>query len=316
MKSPARRFTVVMLAMSMFFVGGPVLLNYLVDPYDRFGNNHMGVYIMCEREMKNTEVARRPHDALLIGNSRIASIPASELNGFRFFNAAFAAATPEEIYWFLLHHADKQQLVVLGIDLGTKDPPVLQGDIFRRDDWALAAENLVNLQTVEYSIKTLLSHWAGKPSHYLPDGSVPSDAAWVNPSKHEDSLAGKVFMESAKGAIVARVLKPPGSLSFYRKIADLLRERKIPCVVVMPPMHEKIVRHIESQNLQGECKAWEDEVRAIFPNIVNLTSSPYAAASGFYVRDPVHYNPGVGVQFMNAEVLPFAMKVAGEHRQR
>ena len=316
MKSPARRFTVVMLAMSAFFLGGPVLLNYVIDPYDRFGNNTMGVYIMCEREMKATEVVRRPHDALVIGNSRIACIPAPELKGFHFFNAAFAAASAEEIYWFLHHHAEKQKLVLLGIDLGTKDPPVLQGDIFRRGDWSLAAENLVNLQTVEYSFKTLFSHWAGKPSHYLPDGSVPASAIWTDPGKKDDMLAGKIFMGSLKGAMVERVLKPPRSLSFYRKIADLLHERKIPCVVVMPPMHEEVIRHIESLNLQGECKAWEDEVRAIFPNIVNLTSSPYSAAPGFYVRDPVHYKPEVGVQFMNAEVLPLAMKVAGEQRQR
>ncbi len=316
MKSPARRFTVVMLAMSAFFVGGPVLLNYLVDPYDRFGNNRLGVYIMCEREMKSTEVDRRPHDALLIGNSRIASIPAAELEGFHFFNAGFAAASVEEIYWFLFHHAKNQRLVVLGIDLGTKDPAVLQGDIFRRDDWALAADNLVNLQTVEYSFKTLFSHWVGKPSHYLADGSVPPSALQHTPDKPNDVLAGKVFMQSLKGAMAERVVKPPRSLTFYRKIADLLRERKIPCVVVMPPMHEEVVRYIESQNLHGEGKAWEEEVRAIFPNVVNLTTSPYNAAAGFYVRDPVHYHPEVGVRFMNDEVIPFAMKVVGEQPPR
>ena len=316
MKSPARRFPVVMLAISAFFLGGPVLLNYLVDPYDRFGNNRLGVYIMCEREMKSTEVARRPHDALLIGNSRIACIPAQPLEGFRFFNAAFAAATPEEIYWFLLHHAKNQRVVVLGIDLGTQDPAVLQGDIFRRGDWTLAAENLVNLQTVEYSFKTLFSHWAGKPSHYLPDGSVPDEVLLKAAGKKDDSLAGKVFMNSLKGAMAERVMKPPRSLSFYRKIADMLRERKIPCVVVMPPIHEDVMRHIESQNLHGECQAWKDDVRAIFPNIVDLTTSPYNAAPGFYVRDPVHFKPDVGVKFMNGQVLPFTMKVLGELRQR
>ena len=315
MKSPARRFTLVMLAMSAFFLGGPVLLNYVVDPYDRFGNNRMGVYIMCEREMKATEVVRRPHNALLIGNSRIASIPAPELKGFHFFNAGFAAASAEEIYWFLQHHAHKEEIVVLGIDLGMKDPPVLQGDIFRRGDWALAAENLVNLQTVEYSFKTLFSHWAGKPSHFLPDGSPAPSSHWTDPGKEADRLAGKIFLESLKGAMVERVFKPPRSLSFYRKIADTLRERKIPCLIVLPPMHEEVVRHIESLNLQGECQAWLEEVRAIFPNIVDLTSSPHSAASGFYVRDPVHYKPEIGVRFMNGEVLPVAMKLVGECRK-
>ncbi|MEO6786176.1 MAG: hypothetical protein ABI318_08585 [Chthoniobacteraceae bacterium] len=314
MKSPARRFTLVMLAMSVLFLGGPVLFNYLVDPYDRFGNNTMGVFIMAEREMKASEVTRYPHNALLIGNSRIAEIPVSELRGFRFFNAAFAAANAEELWWFLYHHARKQELVVLGIDMGTQDPPVLQGDIFRRGDWALAAENLVNLQTLEYSFKTLFSHWSGKRSRYLPDGSVAA-MDWGEPGKKPDPLVGQRHLESLKGAMAFRIMQPPRSLTFFHRIADTLRERKIPCVVVMPPMHEAVIRNFEALHLEGECQAWVDEIRKIFPEIVNLTSSPYGAASGFYPRDPVHYKPEVGVSFMNEEVLPFAMKVVAERRK-
>ena len=105
------------------------------------------------------------------------------------------------------------------------------------------------------------------------------------------------------------------ALTFYRKIADTLRERKIPCVVVMPPIHEEVMQHFASHDLQGAYQSWVDEVRAIFPNVVNLTSSPYGAASGFYFRDPVHYKPEVGVSFMNDEVLPLALKVVGEQRK-
>ena len=310
MKSPARRFVLMMIAATALFVGGPVLLNYVVDPYDRFGNNRMGIYIMAEREMKNTEIKRYPHTAMLVGNSRMAMIPVTQLSGFRFFNCGFAAANAEEVYWFLQHHAHGQELVVLGIDMGTKDPPVLRGDIFRRGDWGATTEHLLNLQTVEYSFKTLFSHWAGKPSRYLPDGSMAMD--WSDRAKWDDQLAGKSHLESLKNAMAGSVLQGPRSLSFYRKIAETLRERNIPCVVVMPPMHEEVVRHVEAMHLQDACEAWVSEVRTIFPNVINLTSSPYGAASGFYARDPVHYKPEVGVRFMNEEVLPFAMKVLRE----
>ena len=307
MKSPARRFTLVMLAASALFTGAPVLLNYAIDPYDRFGNNRMGIYISAEREMKATEVARQPHTALLVGNSRMASIPAARLNGFRFFNGAFSAASAEDVYWFLHHHAHTQELVVLGIDPGAKDPPTLNGDIFHRGDWAAAAEHLVNLQTVEYSFKTLFSHWAGKPSHYLPDGSMTAPD-FGNLAKPGNPALERAHMETLKNSTTGFVLKTPRSLSFYRKIAETLRERKIPCVVVVPPFHEEVVRHIEAMNLQGEIQAWLDELRTIFPNVVNLASSPYGAAANFYATDPVHYKPEVGVRFMNEEVLPVAMK--------
>lgn len=314
MKSPARRFTLVMLAMSAFFVGGPVLLNYLVDPYDRYGNNTMGVFITAERELKASEVGRYPHNALLIGNSRIAGIPVAPLKGLRFFNGSFSAASAEELYWFIHHHANRQDIVVLGIDMGTQDPPTLQGDIFRRGDWAVETEHLVNLQTVEYSIKTLFFHWSGKRSRYLPDGAVATPDT-DEQGKKDDPLLGKIHLESLKGAMAFRFMQPRRSLTFFRKIADELRERKIPCVVVMPPMHEEVARHFETQNLQAECEAWVEDVRAIFPNIVNLTKSSYGAAAGFYAKDPVHYKPEVGVSFMNDEVLPLAMKIVGERRK-
>jgi hypothetical protein len=312
MKSPARRFTLVMLSMSAIFVGAPVLLNWLVDPYDRFGNNRLGVYIMAEREMKSAEIGRHPHDALLIGNSRIAEIPASRLEGFRFFNAAFAAANSEEIYWFLRRHAHGQQLVVLGIDLGAKDPPVLQGDIFRRGDWASAAENLVNLQTAEYSFKTLFSHWAGKPSHYQPNGELAEpDRAEV--MKRNDPALGSAIMARYKSAMTLGHLRPPYPLTFCRKIADMLRERKIPCVVVMPPVHEEAVRYIRAMHMQGEWDAWRKDIGDIFPDIVDLTDSPYGAAAGFPPSDPVHFKPDVAVKFMNGEVVPFAMKAVRKY---
>jgi hypothetical protein len=308
MKSPARRFTLVMLSACALFVGGPVLLNYIVDPYDRFGNNRMGIYISAEREAKATEVERQEHTALLLGNSRIAAIPPSRLVGFRFFNGAFSAANAEDVYWFVQHHAHRQKLVVLGIDLGATDPPALNGDIFRRGDWASAAEHLVNLQTVEYSIKTLISYLTGKRSHYLPDGSL-AEVDFGNASKPRNVAFERAFMERMKNGIARHILHPPWSLSHYRKIAATLRERKIPCVVVVPPMHEELIRHIAAMRLDDECREWLEGLRAIFPNVVDLSSSPYGAAANFYDVDPVHFKADAGVRFMNEQVLPFAMEV-------
>ncbi len=314
MKSPARHFTLIMLAVSVLFVGLPVLLNYLVDPYDRFGNNTMGVFIMAERELKPSEVVRFPHNALMIGNSRIASIPAVKVNGFKFFNASFAAATPEEIYYFLEHYAHKEELVVIGIDMCARDPGVLKGDIFRPGDFASVSEHLVNLQTVEYSLKTVFSHWGGKPSRYLPDGSLAAPE-WGNAGKLDDPTAGKRYLDDMKAHMVLNVVPAPRSLSFCRKIADTLRARNIPVVVVMPPIHEAVFRHVGEMNLQGRYEEWVAEVTSIFPNVVNLTGSPYGSASNFYLRDPLHYKPETGVQFMNEVVVPYAQKVLAERRK-
>lgn len=307
MKSTARRFTLVMLAASALFVGAPVLLNYTVDPYDRFGNNRMGVYISAEREAKATEVARQPHNALLAGNSRIAMIPASRLNGFRFFNGAFAGATAEEVWWFIHHYAHGQELVVLGIDLGMQDPTRVEGDIFRRGDWSSVSENLVSLETLEFSFKTMTSHWAGTPSHLHPDGTFEI-RDYVKRVEREDPAFAQAQMEILKHHFGSFAPPPPEQMSFYRKISETLHERGIPCVVVVPPIHETIMRHIEAMQLQGAYQAWLDGVKALFPNVVELSSGHYSSAAGFYRSDAAHFKPDVGVRFMNEEVVPVALK--------
>ena len=300
-----------MLAACALFVGAPVLLNYVIDPYDRFGNNRMGVYISAEREAKPTEVARYPHDALLVGNSRIAMIPASRLNGFRFFNAAFAGATAEEVYWFIHHHAHAQKLVVLGIDPGMHDPAPLKGDVFQGGDWSSILDNLVSLETLEYSFKTMTSHWAGTRNHLQPDGTFEIQD-YVKRADREDPALAQAQTEILKRQFGSFAPPLPSQMSFYRKISETLRERGIACVVVVPPMHESVMRHIEAKNLQGAYRAWLEEVKALFPNVVELSSSSYSSAASFYKSDPAHFRQDVGVRFMNEQVVPVALKALQE----
>lgn len=311
MKSPARRFTLIMLAVSSLFVGAPVLLNYVVDPYDRFGNNRLGVYISAEREAKAAEIARYPHNALLVGNSRMAMIPASKLEGLRFFNGAFAGATAEEVWWFIHHHAKKEDVVVLGIDLGMMDPASVKGDTFGQAGWDSIFENLVNLETLQYSAKTVLSYWAGTPSHLNPDGTFEI-REWMKKADNENPALLGAQLGMLTHQYGRFVPPPPAQMSFYRKISETLRERGIPCVVVVPPMHEAIIRHIEAMHMQGAYREWLDGVKALFPKVVDLSSGPYSAAAGFYRSDVNHFRPEIGVRFMNEQVLPVVLKAVSE----
>ena len=69
-----------------------------------------------------------------------------------------------------------------------------------------------------------------------------------------------------------------------------------------------------NEDLADEYQAWLDEVRAIFPNVVDLASSPYGAAANFYDVDPVHFKAEAGVRFMNEKVMPVARKVVQERK--
>ncbi len=80
----------------------------------------------------------------------------------------------------------------------------------------------------------------------------------------------------------------------------------------MVPVHEEIMKHVESLHLERGRQVWTDAVRAIFPDLIDLSSSPYGAAKNYFAKDPLHYKAVVGAAFMNEKVLPFAMKALGK----
>jgi hypothetical protein len=101
-------------------------------------------------------------------------------------------------------------------------------------------------------------------------------------------------------------------MSFFVKISECLRQRGIPCVVVIPPTQEAVAQSAQSGSTAGEVAAWKRQLATIFPHVIDLSFSSYDAATNFYRADPIHFKPEVGVRFMNAEVLPYATRILGE----
>ena len=95
MDTSPRRFVILALGLAGGLVATIGLFNYFVDPYGLFGQNRLGIHISAEREFKPSQVQRYPHDALVLGTSRMAMIPVDDLKGFRFFNAGFGGGTAE-----------------------------------------------------------------------------------------------------------------------------------------------------------------------------------------------------------------------------
>lgn len=306
-----RHFVLLALGLTLCLTGGMSLLNLIIDPFNRYGLNHLGVYISAERECKSTYVTRFPHNALLVGNSRETRIPPGRLEGFRFFNGAFSGATPEEIYFFLQHFARHQRLVVLAVDIGEQDPAECHGDIFAPKGLTSAFDNLLNLQTTEYSIRTISESLSKNPQPIgldglLPVGNLIQDADRNDPQ--EDAYRINYMQHMWDG-----YHRPPmKQMSFFVKISECLRERGIPCVVVIPPTQEAVARWVQSGPAAAEVAAWKRQLGTIFPHVIDLSFSSYDAATNFYRADPMHFKPSVGVLFMNAEVLPFATRILRE----
>jgi hypothetical protein len=305
MNQSARHYVLLALGLAGGLMGGLALLNLWVDPFNRFGNNRLGVYISAERECKPVYIQRFPHDALLIGNSRAARIPPAALNGFRFFNAAFSGATTEETYYFLEHFAWHERLVILAADIGSCDPAELHGDIFAPKGLGSALDNLLNLQTTMYSIRTIADSLSENPDPIGLDGAAQT-LDWVRHADEGDPRKNAYMIKILQQAWNGYHCPTLGQMSFYVKISECLRQRAIPCVVVIPPTHEDVARSAQSGVTAAEVAAWKRQLRAIFPHVIDLSFGPYGAATNFYRSDPVHFKPDVGIRLMNQEVLPFA----------
>jgi hypothetical protein len=307
----ARRFVLLALGLALGLTGGVALLNLIIDPFNRYGLNHLGVYISAERECKSTYVTRFPHDALLVGNSREIRIPPAQLKGFRFFNGAFSGATPEEIYFFLQHFARHQRLVVLAVDIGGQDPAERHGDIFAPKGLVSTLDNLLNLQTTEYSIRTISESLSKHPQPIGPDGLVPVGSSMLDADRNDPEQ--EAYRIKAMQQVWDGYRCPPlAQMSFYVKIGECLRQRGIPCVVVIPPTQETVAQSVQSGPAAAEVAAWKRQLNTIFPHVIDLSFSSYDAATNFYRADPMHFKPDVGVRFMNAEVLPYATRVLRE----
>jgi hypothetical protein len=307
----ARRFVLLALGLALGLTGGVALLNLIIDPFNRYGLNHLGVYISAERECKSTYVTRFPHDALLVGNSREIRIPPAQLKGFQFFNGAFSGATPEEIYFFLQHFARHQRLVVLAVDIGEQDPAERHGDIFAPKGLVSALDNLLNLQTSEYSIRTISESLSKHPEPIGLDGLVPVGSSMLDADRN-DPVQEAYRIKAMQQVWDGYHCPPLDQMSFYVKIGECLRQRGIPCVVVIPPTQEAVAQSVQSGPAAAEMVAWKRQLNTIFPHVLDLSFSAYDAATNFYRADPMHFKPDVGVRFMNADVLPFATRVLRE----
>ena len=283
-------------------------LNYWVDPYGHFGNNRLGVFISAEREAKPVLLRRYPHDALIVGDSKAAMIPAGRVNGFRFFNAAVAGASLEEEDHCIEHFATNQKLVVLEADYLQDDPQQNNGDIFAPADFASTLGFLFSAKTVEYSVRTITEHLAGTPASILPDGS--SDVTgWFKLYDHENKAAREWQLNQLAGSF-AHVRNGP--MSYYSKIAALLRQREIACVVFVPPMDQELLDRLKSEAHQKILTRWKSELSRNFPHLVDLSSGPYSSPENFFKTDPYHFKPDTAVRLMNEKIIPVALRAAAD----
>jgi hypothetical protein len=131
---------------------------------------------------------------------------------------------------------------------------------------------------------------------------------WIRDADRDDPQKEAYLLQLQRHSWAGYRCPPMAQMSFYAKIGECLRQRGIPCVVVIPPTHEAVAQAVQSGSAAEALAAWKRQLGAIFPQVIDLSFSSYNAATNFYRSDPLHFKTEVGIRLMNQEVLPFAQR--------
>jgi hypothetical protein len=109
--------------------------------------------------------------------------------------------------------------------------------------------------------------------------------------------------------LVSQLDDPPSfRMSYYVRIEKLMKERSTFCVVFIPPLEEEVASRLNTEAQRKFFQRWTDELRQIFPCVIDLSTNPYSARENFFKTDPFHFKPQIGARLMNEIVIPAAQQ--------
>lgn len=281
-------------------VGG---INYFVDPYMIFGKNQLGNFSSADRESKSFYYDQSDYDAIIMGNSRAAMIPADQLQGHNFFSATFGGALPEELYFFTHRFVKDVDVVVILLDQTSfTDKSPLVDDPFTPPSVTEKLAKLFGMQALDESIKTIRRSAKGEAPTFADDGSFIMHRWITARSIPNEALLQREFDTHRENYENFELM--PERMTYLRRLVEDLRGRGAWVVAVIAPVHEHSLELMEGTPAAEQLAEWKQQVRDIFPNTIDLMDSEYSASENFLATDPTHYKPEVGVRMINESVLP------------
>lgn len=300
-----RPYARMLIGITALVLGITAALNILIDPYDLYGLNRFGIFIGAEREAKQRWIRDRDHDAVLMGSSKLDFVDPGTLEDFTWFNASMGGVQPEEIEEFIRLHVFDVEGVIIGFDFFMFNESCFP----IRPSMQLTAEHYLfryplNLKSLEYCWHTVRKGLLGRPPVTLPSGQM-------NPAKTEEKDATSEVIDYSDGIPYLEehhyknYLFSEERLERLRELRRTLETRDIPFVAILNPMNEAVRERIrEREDLEPLFQRFKQELRAIFPDLLDLSESRFADKHGFYKLDPLHFRPETGTELLNEIVIP------------
>lgn len=282
-------------------------------------------------KLKPFLVREYPHDAIMIGNSRIFYIDPTKVAGFRLYNAGQPYMNAQRINSYLNRVACDLKVVVIAYDFDMfhsargaslpkpqNDPynnfllqafpePCRGPSLFQRvaGGLQLYARNLSYLLSRDTLEKSLLRAVAG-PTGARP-AIFPAGNKDVTAAVHAQSLDTNPYQISEEpfGKHLEQCCAYTGMvynrdwLADVRVTRDMLAARGLRAVVILPPIHERVLARITAAGLAEGLARFRQDICDIFPQTVDLTESHYSDFRNFFAWDPLHFLPDVGAEIVN-----------------
>lgn len=285
-------FLVVSLAVS--------LINWYIDPWVFFGHNTLGAYFRSDREFKASRINLYPHDALLLGPSTVALINPDDLSGYKFFNASFRGALPEEILQLLQKRANNLsdlKMIVIGIDffmLGGQEQIQPLPDNKNFSNWL---GYMLNLQLFHASTKCIQMHLQNAPQIISENGQLSLNSfIHLNRSTVIQQVINKLY---GFGYSESRI-------NALKKIKAFLDEKHLPYLIFLGPIHPELLQKIKQMPAYRVYNLVKQNLAEIFPDLTDLSESKYSNAIYFNQQDPLHFLPNTGKEFVSEMLIKYA----------
>ncbi len=292
------------LVIPMFGIAG---FTVATDPSGYFRLNSFGSYGGDELFIKSSLMRYRPHEALLLGDSRAAFSDPRGAGTLQFFNAASGGASIADTF-ALLRRADLQslRLVVLMVPVGDI-LGICRGES-RLDDPMAAVRRGATVDALAEAVRHLRRRLRGDlPDHRFdgtryPDGRILTPVAWdgSRAPRYRERVAAYRDAEPLDRILAE---ERPCTETLYA-MRDYVEGYDAEFLLVLAPLNrdllqasgtdEAAVRRVIAERLLSE-----------LPFAVDFTASRFSDSAHFPPSDSTHFRPEVGGAVLAAAIERF-----------
>lgn len=310
---PAARFLVVFVFALSLGCGLVAAVNVAVDPFGFFGANRTGLFFNDERTFKLMQVRNYPHDALLLGDSRVAYIDPEDMTKPRFFNAAFGGASLDEMLWFWENYDGNARLLVIGLLYADFSGRPAIDEELKAHTWRDYFRYALSFELLKRSMEALERWRMGEPPTYNENGSRSAREKRVE--ELAQTTAGAFLSKAAQPAVDATEVDPcsrPERRSRrdaadprwerLQRIADIAERRGVKLVLFMHPRHPDDLFGHKEQTRDRQFVSRINFLCSLDAKFLDFTASDFSDPRNFWLADRLHYKPEVGLSLLT-EVL-------------